>query len=273
MKTTEIIKILSAPIVFAIALVVAYIIKFEVLKCTKHELICLVIIIGCPLLIATLAFLYFASLSGHGGIEDWKKVSNELSILKREDIQKSLSELNNLSIITERYRKTTPVMAIIDDYSDYLKHKKIESVWIFGVSLGHTSGNIDKVLLPYLEKGIKYQYLCTGDIDKIRVRAKNIAKYLWQKNLQYISAKHIRINHVESQLVPLPIRIYNLEEGNSEIFLSFPSEIENTLAKKYGILLTNEDLVETIKEDFIILWDKNKNNELTLENFCSKENL
>lgn len=231
-------------------------------------LICL-ISLGCAIFL----FLLFITPFGFGNIKEVTKFAQTLQVLKRENVQKSLLELKELSSIIERVKeKVTPDFILLDDYTQqYLYPKKIESIYVFGASLELTVTDEEYFsrLLKNLKRGIKCQYLCCGEKDDITQCAKQLAKRIKAVDINYLTEDNLSITWIESYLVMLPLNIFNTVEGKSDVLI-FPYKGEPAIGQKCAIWVINKDVTQRCTRKFTTLQDKYKENKLPLLELANK---
>ena len=256
----KILEIILLPLIAIAAVVIATLITSFPSKTVSYTFWIILISQICTIL----GLLFFSYLFGFGSIKDWIKFVQELQVLKREDVQKSLSELKELSKVTKTLWEKHG-LGILDDYSDHLvnRQKQNKTAWVLGASLRPTAHN-PSILIEDLKNEMIYQFLCDGyNIDLIKSRAKQITKTLCDENPIYVRKKAIRISYMKPSPVNLPMTIYNAEKEDTEVIF-FPYEIEGAIHKKCAILLKNKEAVQMLKEKFDMLWEQCLGNELDL---------
>ena len=218
------------------------------------------------LICAILLWLLFLVPFGFGNIKDLTNFTQGLKDLKREDVQKSLSELKELPNVAKILRMAIiNKLKIVEDYNKYLQLKKVKSMWVIGASLRNT----EPIKLA-LEKGIRCEYLCVGDKTAIEHHAQRIVSCLGEKSHEYIINKAIEIYCIGSHPVQFPRTFYNPGEADAEVLIFFPDEIENILGK-YAILLEHNDVIQKWVEEYISIKKQYKDTGDILTKFVTQK--
>lgn len=230
----------------------------------RNNVILIVLIsLGCVILLV----LLFLTPFGFGNINELIKFAQALKVLKEDDVQKSLSELNELPNIIKMLRMAIiNKLKIVEDYTEYLKKKTVRSMLVLGASL-ETPNRVKTIL----EDGTRCEYLCVGNKEVIEDHARAIVKCLGTKSDEYIKSEAIKIYCIESHPVQFPRTFYNSDEDDAEVLIFFPNEIENIIGK-YAILLKNEVVIRKWKDEYIGIRERYLDTGNILTKFITRTN-
>lgn len=243
--------------VILIVIVVSAILYFFIPRPDFEPLLIVLVSVFSMLCAVLLLLRLFLTPFGFKNIKDLTSFAQGLDILESDNVQKALSELKAIPEVAKGIQMARSDIKIID-YKTL--EKEISQAWMLGTSF-HTERKWEECI-EKLKKDIACTYVCCGGKETMETNARSFVSWAEaNSNLSILENKLNKIDmHYTNENIYLPKIFHDpMNIHSKEVFICFPSDIENSLSKKNLVVSVKDtSLIEEQINQFSLLRQEEK---------------